>query len=272
MEACRTPDNLTLPAWLAPVIVDDLVWYGGDCHDGRYAIPQSLLDQTEHLVSLGLGYGWDFEVDLHARYPELAIDVYDPTVGEARFRRDYWTALASALCFQSNWYQVKAGRVRLQSYRRLFSSPHVRHHQQWIVPTVLIGPAPSPVVTLFGIFQRPTQRTFLKMDIDGGARTGDEWLVLEDALAFQERIVGVAIEVHNLDTQWGDFERTMHKLLEHYTVVHVHANNEASDLKVLELTLGRKGLIHGTERRKVLPLAWDKPNNPTKPDLSLVFA
>ncbi len=116
-------------------------------------------------------------------------------------------------------------------------------------------------------------RVFVKMDIEG-----TEYRVLEDVVAYTDRILGMAIEFHDTGPLRPVFERTMEVVRRRFEIVHVHANNfmplyRDGFPEALEITVARKDLGAGTRRRTGLPLPQlDRPNDPSRPDYRLTFA
>jgi hypothetical protein len=264
-----------LPSWLAPVIVDDLIRLGGPA-DGGYIVPGSIIAASDCLISLGLGFNWQFEIDFHALHPNAPIYVYDHSRSEAEFQREYREHLASAALGQTPWSAVQRCRQRLESYRALFGQAHVTHVPERVQkrPWMHIheaeegSPRTRPDDACIDlIFCRATDHTFLSMDIEG-----EEWNVFEDVLIHSKRPIGMVVEFHEVEAHWPQFEALMQKALEHYAIVHVHGNNFQPALDTLEVTFGRKDYVSGSEKRTAVPIALDKPNDPNRSEIALVFA
>jgi hypothetical protein len=263
-----------LPSWLAPVAVEDLIRLGGPA-DGGYVVPGSIVAGADCLISLGLGFNWQFELDFHALHPTAPIYVYDHERSEAEFQREYREHLASAALLQTPWSAVKRCRERLLSYRELFKQPHVRHYRErvqkrpWMHDIQAPGtPRTRPDDNCIDlIFCRATPHTFLSIDIEG-----EEWNVFEDVLVHSKRPIGMVVEFHEVDAHWPQFEALMTQALEHYAIVHVHGNNFMPPGHTLEVTFGRKDWVSGSEKRAAVPIALDKPNDPNRPEIVLQFA
>jgi hypothetical protein len=251
----------SLLSWLAPVDVPDLIRVGGQA-DGGYVLPACLLTEADSLVSMGLGYSWDFEREAIALNPSLRLrtHVYDHTVGAREYRRDFWTELASFLCLQSPWSLVKRRYGRMTAYRQFFRHEAI-HFRECITPDNVVN-----------VLHRAGQgRLFVKVDIEG-----TEYDVLAAVLR-NPRVIGLAIEFHDTATRRGDLVRLMTAALKNYAIVHLHGNNfcpVADDglPEALEITLARRDYVHGVTRRTVLPGVLDRPNNPAAPDYQLRFA
>lgn len=255
--------TITLPSWLAPETVANLVRVGGN-HDGGYVVPAGLLD-AEALVSMGLATNWNFEIEAHAHAPGLQIHAYDHTVSLKTLQREYYSFLASALCGQSRWSDVAKRRRLIQTYRSFFGQ-HATHFQQRIYSHDEPGSA-----SIATVMQRVTKaRVFVKMDIEGA-----EYRVLDALLAHADRLTGLAIEFHDTGPLWSSFEQIVQRWLPRFAIVHLHVNNFLPPYDgrpdVLELTLARRDLVQTSAPRASLPIALDRPNDPSQPDYAVTF-
>ena len=242
--------------------MEDLVRVGGSS-DGGYVLPEALLRDADVLISMGLGHNWQFEKDARALNPAIRIHVYDHTVSEKFFTREYIAEVAALLTGKVRYANVQRRRRRLRDYRTFFSTEatHFRdriHDRQ-----------DSESVDIPTVFARAGEgRVFVKMDIEGA-----EYRVLEDVVSHADRILGMAIEFHDTGPLRPVFERAMEVVRRHFEIVHVHANNFTPLYRdgfpeALEITVARQDLVRGTRRRKELPLPeLDRPNDPHDPTI-----
>jgi hypothetical protein len=247
--------------------VEGLIRVGGDS-DGGYVLPEALLCNADVLISMGLGHNWQFEKDARALNPAIRVQVYDHTVSEKVFTRQYIAEVAARLTGRVGRASVQRRRERLRDYR-VFFGQEATHFQERIhdrqdelsvdIPTVFARAGPG--------------RVFVKMDIEG-----TEYRVLDDVVSYADQILGLAIEFHDTGPLRLVFERTMEVLRRRFEIVHVHANNFIPPYRdgfpeALEITLARRDLVRGTRRRKELPLPeLDRPNDPGRPDYRLAFS
>jgi hypothetical protein len=103
--------------WLAPIAVEGLVRVGGPS-DGGYVIPETLLREADVLISMGLGHNWQFEKDARVLNPAMRVHVYDHTVSEKLFNREYLAEVAALLTGRVGRANVERRRVR--DYRAWF--------------------------------------------------------------------------------------------------------------------------------------------------------
>lgn len=251
--------------WLAPVAVDDLIRIGGD-HDGGYVIPSALLSNADVLISMGLGYSWRFEQEARALNPRLRVQVYDHTVSERLYARQFAADVVGVFVGQGVQGMVRRYR-RLRDYRRFFGSEATHYRER-------INDRRDKVsVDIATVFERAgSGSAFVKMDIEGS-----EYRVLEDVLAYADRILGLAVEFHDVGPLRPVFERIMSAVQKRFEIVHLHANNFVPLYRdgfpdALEITFGRKDLCQPGERRRALPLpGLDQPNDPNAPEFNLIF-
>ena len=254
-------------SWLAPIEVDGLIRVGGPS-DGGYVIPEPLLRGADVLISMGLGHNWQFEKDAHALNPAMRVHVYDHTVSEKLFNREYVAEVAALLTGKVDRAHVQRRRRRLRDYRAWFGKEATHFRER-------IHDRPdSQSVDIATVFARAGEgRVFVKMDIEG-----TEYRVLEDVVSYADRILAMAIEFHDTGPLRPVFERTMDVVRQRFEIVHVHANNFIPPYRdgvpeALEITVARKDLVPGAQRRKRLPLPQlDRPNDPGRPDYRLTFA
>lgn len=249
--------TISLPSWLEPIDVEGYVRLGSD-HDGGYVLPLRLVRDADALLSMGVGWNWRFERDVHARKP-MMIQAYDHTVSERQFRRAWGANLVMCGMGKARWGQVRRSWARWRDYRAFFGGP-ATHFRQEVTPSLVstmferIGPG----------------KLLVKIDIDGA-----EYDVLADVLGYADRILGIVLEVHDLTNREQHFESLMQTILQRYAVVHVHVNNfdqpKNGRVDTLELTLMRQDLVPRQAGRLSLPHPLDQPNDPSRPDIRVKF-
>ena len=264
MTDVQVPASLS---WLAPIEVENLIRVGA-ANDGGYVIPEPLLREADVLISMGLGYSWQFEKDVRVLNPGIRIHVYDHTVSEKLFNKEYIAELAALLTGKVGRANVQRRRSRVRDYRAWFMK-EATHFKERIHDR-----QDSQSVDIATVFARAGEgRVFVKMDIEG-----TEYRVLEDVVSYADRILGLAIEFHDIGPLRPVFERTMEVVRERFEIVHVHANNFVPLYRdgfpeALEITVARKDLVPGTKKREDLPLPrLDRPNDPRRPDYRLTFS
>jgi hypothetical protein len=265
VDARHVPVPASL-AWLAPLIVDGLARVGGT-NDGGYVIPVDLLKQADVLITMGLGPNWQFEKDARALNSRLRIDVYDHTVSDKLFARQWLAGVAALVVGKTGFEIVRRRRRRLQDYRAFFGREATHFRKR------IHDHSDSQSVDIPTVFERAGMgKVFVKMDIEGA-----EYRVLEDVMSFADRILCLAVEFHDTGPLRPVFERAVAATRQRFEIVHVHANNFSPLYRdgvpeALEITFARRDLVVGTRRRTVLPLPdLDQPNDPQHRDYRLTF-
>ena len=262
--------QITVPpslSWLAPVEVENLIRVGGES-DGGYVVPRELICDADALISMGLGPNWEFEKVVRVLNPTIRVQVYDHTVSEKVFARQYILGIAAFLTGKLSGEKLQSRRRRLRDYRTFFGREATHFRER------IHDRRDSESVDITTVFARAGEGpVFVKMDIEGA-----EYRVLEDVVSHADQILGMAIEFHDIGPLRLVFERVMEIVRDRFEIVHVHANNFTPTYRdgfpeAIEITVMRKDLVRGTQRRKELPLPeLDRPNDPGSPDYHLTFA
>lgn len=261
-----------LPArlsFLDPVVVDDLHRYG-NTGDGGYVLPASGVARCDAVISFGLSDNWTLEEELLRFRPKIVIHAYDHTVGKRFFRRRVVRELERLLQLKSTVAKLNDRISAYRSYNAVFSG-NSRHFEQQVYNRI---DAPHDV-TIDQVFTRLAGKThiFLKMDIEGG-----EYQVIPQILEYANRIDLMTIEFHDTDPLRDIFVKQVKAILGPFEIVHIHANNAGGGggdglPEILEITFLNRKSVTGRRRRGRLPLAGlDFPNDPTKPELQLIFS
>ncbi len=202
--------------WLCPVDGIKLTRLG-NIMDGGYVLPLEVIDQSEALLSLGLGDNWTFDQDWHALKPNDAIHMYDGTVSRDKIRVEYNRS-------------VRAHLDLVSMYDEFWQEP-CRHWQENVGP----GPGQTSLTTCLARLR--SQKIFVKMDIEGG-----EYLLIPDLINYRDHVTGMVMEFHFCNGNRAQFETAVRALQPYYCIAHVHANNHVGTgpeglTDCLELTL-----------------------------------
>lgn len=240
----------------------------GAPHDGGYVLPAEAVDQAAGLLGLGLGLEWSFEAAFRAR-SSAPIVVCDHTIN-----RRFWIEQA--------WAQARLGRTdiwrRRRDYRRFFGADPATTHLAVRAGDGIRRPPEEWDRSLAELLAMTQGPQLLRIDIEG-----DEYRVLEDLVAHEDRLVAVVIEWHDLDLH-RDRVTDLLGRLRRLTPCWVHGNNyggldAGGDPLVLEMTLapaemllpaGADATAEAEARRRVADLTH--PNRPDLPDVALRYA
>lgn len=259
-----------LPASWKPVPVEDLVRVG-PAADGGYVVSRRVLESTDLLVGLGLFDDWRFEAAFKAA---AGCDVvcYDHTVDTAFWAKRF---LFDAAAILRGRFERLEGALRFRDYGRFFDGRTARHVRRKVGYD-----GPSSVSLRSILADAAAVRIFLKIDIEGS-----EYRILEQILPQADRIVGIAVEFHDVDLHRDRITNFIAAAAGRYQLVHVHANNfggvdPAGDPLVLEMTwirrdlagpLGAAGATGAAGAAGGAAILLDFPNNPDAADIPLTY-
>jgi hypothetical protein len=185
--------------WLCPVTVPMLTRLG-DLMDGGYVVPMSIVEQSSALLSLGLGDNWSFDAAWHQLKPKDTIHMYDGTVSRDNLEITINRPVR-------NHIDIKG------SYDEFFQGP-IKHWQE------NVGPGAGQISLSTCLTRLGSQKIFIKMDIEGG-----EYALISDLINYRDHITGMVMEFHFCNSHRQHFETAVQLLQEHYSIVHLHANN-----------------------------------------------
>jgi hypothetical protein len=250
----------------------------GSAGDGGYVIPAAVLDHTDCLLSFGLGMNCDFERDFQARAPRLAaLDCYDHTVSRGDFYRMGWDATLRLARGSRLAKRLPAIRHAL-GYARLFDMSAVTgraRHVRLAIGAEDDAGTRSMTTALAEVTRGEKRHVFLKCDIEGA-----EYAIVGQIAAAASRLVGCAIEFHDIVADPARFFAALDRLGEAFTIVHVHPNNYGAVSydgvpDVLEVSLVNTGM------REVLRTApphdgtaeggLDMPNGADVSDIAIAY-
>jgi hypothetical protein len=185
--------------WLCPVKVSDLTRLG-DLMDGGYVAPLSVIQQSQALLSLGLGDNWSFDTAWHQLKPTDAIHMYDGTVNRDNLAITINRGVRSHIDIKTAYDEFFQGST-----------------QHW---TENVGPGTGQTNLATCITRLSRKNIFIKMDIEGG-----EYALISDLINYRDHITGMVMEFHFCNGSREYFESAVRTLQQHYTIVHLHGNN-----------------------------------------------
>ena len=239
----------------------------GNKHDGGYVVSRSVLNQTEELVSYGLGHDISFENEFNTqcRNP-IKISVYDHTV-----RKPNWFVLFTLRIYKlarpkttRSFYYKKW----LKDYKTFFkTNQHIRKK------VISKGNNNGEISAIETIPTNSLNKIFLKIDIEG-----DEYDVLDSLNMEIAEFTGLAIEFHCVSLNFSKFKDLIIKLRKSHNLVYVHANNfsNISELGIpeaLEISFVRKDLDSDfVDLDKINTNDFDFANSVRRPPYILLFS
>ena len=251
--------------FIQPVIIDDLVRIG-DIADGGYAINLSSINQTQALISLGLGENWSFESAFSEINPDASIDIYDDTVSLSFFAVKAFKGLVKLILFKDSTANFLARLRRLKSYYLFWMKKSENQHHNLRISKESFEEI---------LHSYPKDKTLgLKVDIEGS-----EWEILNLISENFARIEFLLIEIHDFDKHQDKLKKFLSETTDELVLCHLHANNFESlgtngFPKVFEITLIRaKNVVTSGAFRAELPIVGlDVPNAKNLPDFRITFS
>ena len=222
-------------SYLQPWELSDLKRYGTE-GDGGYVIPESICRNISTIISMGVSNDWSFEEAIKLQHPNINIFCYDHTVSATNFRISKYIELIKILIGMGTLKEFRRRSNILKSYNYFFSKI-AKHNKN----RVFNKNDTNFDITLNQIIQKEKlEKILLKVDIEGG-----EYRIIDEIIINSHLIEGIAIEFHDTQPFRPVFENSIKKLLDHFFVAHIHANNCISPAEdglpeVLEITLIHK--------------------------------
>jgi len=252
-----------LPAELAPIGGVEVIRVGPPA-DGGYVLTPSVIPAADHLICLGLSDDWRFEADFLELH-DVPLTAYDHTVNRTFWlKRRLARLLAGSLPGRS--LPETRSRATASTYRHFFDSGRRTH-----VP-MMVGYDGTGSASLATILESvpSDRRVFLKCDIEGW-----EWRITSDLVALSSRLVGLAIEFHDVDLHL-DRLLTLVRDLSDFEIIHTQANNFAGVSPsgvpmVIEMTFIHRKLLPNEGRTTNGSAVTCYPNDPTRPPVSINF-
>jgi hypothetical protein len=256
-------------SFIKPLFLKDLVRVG-NANDGGYVINKRCIDQTKHLVGLGVNTDWSFEEDFYKRKKDIDVACFDFSVSAGKFLKN---AVRSFYKPTESWFWLSTMfkfRKFFKGNRKFYKKGITDYSNEWFIQF-------NEVFKTAGITQAPENSVFLKIDIEQA-----EYRIMNQVLTYASQINGMVIEFHDIDLLWNKFEAIMSALSQDFVVTHVHGNNagepfpDADIPRSLEITIVKRDLISDSERAVNGKIQYpirglDAPNLPARPDFILNF-
>ncbi len=257
--------------FLRPIKNENLIRLGRKA-DGGYVVDKNVVQNTDYLVTFGLGPDWTFELDYIKINQNLNISMYDYTVSAYPYLREIFKYLRRLITFRSKLSDVK-DRVRyLKDYLDFFKLKNVNFYAERIT-----FPTRDKIDTdMDKVFSRIPDKAkiVLKSDIEGS-----EFKIIDEILKYKSRIEMLIFEFHWLNINENRFIESVEKIKENFNVIHIHGNNHCEKLPsglpiALEMTFINKEIQkdEGEYVNNFPNKNLDFPNNPYKEDLSFTFS
>lgn len=256
--------------FLKPIKNENLIRLGREA-DGGYVVDKKIVQNTDCLITFGLGPDWSFELDYIKLNTEVKIFMYDYTVSSRPYLKEIWKYLRRFLTFRSKRRDVQDRIKYYLNYLNFFKLKNVN-----FFPERITFPIQDKIdADIDKVFSRISneKKVVLKSDIEGS-----EFKIIDEILKYNSKINMLIFEFHWLNINEDKFINSINKIKEKFNIIHIHGNNHCEKLPnglpiVLEMTFVNKEIQKDKgEYIKNFPLKnLDFPNNPYKEDLFFSF-
>lgn len=257
-----------LPNELKPKYKYNLIRIGGD-YDGGYVVEKKSINNSQSLLTLGLGYEWRFEKEYYS-LNNNPVTCFDHSVNYSSVKKLSRKYLGSYLfrIFKPKYFLKKNFFNNLKKNIFLFRDYKNFFRLNVIHEKTKVGSCKNEV-DLKEILKHKNLKfpCFIKIDIEGS-----EYRILDQIIEFQSFFTGLAIEFHDVDLNLNKILNFIKKL--NLDLVHIHGQNPAPVTldnipTQLEISFAKNPEIIGQSPK--FPHELDMPSNPNFNEIKLEF-
>jgi len=238
--------------------------------DGGYVVDSKLFNESECLLSFGLGNDWSFELEYLKRNNCAKIHMYDHTINYLIFLKPLLKYFKRFILFRIKFSDLYSRISKFVSYFSFVGNRRVKFFKKKISKENKTN-ATSATNALNKLTN--FKKILLKVDIEGS-----EYEIIDEILENHKKIKMILIEFHQIDLKEEIFIDCIKNLLNKFYIVHLHGNNHCSKSETgipiaLEITLINKEYYPQqiSYERNFPRDNLDFPNNPHKEDISFSF-
>tara|TARA_B100000927_G_C16407959_1_gene446126 strand:+ start:107 stop:856 length:750 start_codon:yes stop_codon:yes gene_type:complete len=248
---------MKLPNIFKPKFNYDLIRIGSK-HDGGYLIEKSSMQKAQFLFSFGVSTNWEFEKEF-INETNINFVAFDGSVDKQFWENEKKLAIIKLkkLSFSKflRYFFIKRSFYKFFRNRKLISKFIGNNSGNYITFNEALS------------FSKVNNDLFFKIDIEGS-----EYDILEDILANQKKLIGLAIEFH----QCNKYINVIKSFVSRFKLelVHIHANNyddltSFSIPESIEITFAKNPKKIGDFKK--LPHHLDRPNRSKNKEIELNF-
>ena len=254
--------EIKLPDYLFPYEAESLVRVGNTL-DGSYLIDKDSVLNSKLLISIGVGWSFDFEKNF-LKINNVPLIAFDGAAGivstlkKIKFRikqiikkkeRKYFldSLYFFTYIFRFYFFFKNFRNSRLKKNYRKFVKKFVGSREFELSISQILKKFDS---------DNKFNKIFFQIDIEGG-----EYGILEELINHQDLITGLVIEFHEIDEHLNEIKEFINLL--NLNLIHTHINNVGGITsegypKVIELTFSNCKVNKKVDK---LPHYLDKPNS-----------
>ena len=254
-----------LPIFLRPKKNYELIRLGNK-YDGGYLVDSKSIKESEFLLSGGIFYDFQFEIDF-INFTKKKVYCFDHTIKPFKFTLHWFLILFKRIFFFEGYLRIKKAFKTFLKPMKFFN---FIIKKEVIYEKKGIGVDSKDIRSLETILKKISlkKKYFLKIDIEG-----DEYKILDQIIKNSEYLTGLVIEFHNVSINIEKIVSFIKRLpLE---LIYIRPNNAGTltndnDPEIIELTFSKYALpLNNNEFKKH---RLDFPNNPYKNDIVLKFS
>ena len=248
---------MILPKIFKPKFNYDLIRIGSK-HDGGYLIEKSSMQKSQFLFSFGVSTNWEFEKEFINK-TNINFVAFDGSMNKKFWENEKKLAI------------IKLKKLSFSKFLRYFfikRNFYKFFHNKKLI-SKFIGNNSGKFITFNEAlsFSKVNNDLFFKIDIEGS-----EYDILEDILANQKKLVGLAIEFHQCNKYLNVIKSFVSRFK--LELVHIHANNyddltSFSIPESIEITFAKNPKKIGDFKK--LPHYLDRPNRSKNKEIELDF-
>ena len=248
---------MILPKIFKPKFNYDLIRIGSK-HDGGYLIEKSSMQKSQFLFSFGVSTNWEFEKEFINK-TNINFVAFDGSMNKKFWENEKKLAIIKLkkLSFSKflRYFFIKRNFYKFFHNRKLISKFIGNNSGKFITFNEALS------------FSKVNNDLFFKIDIEGS-----EYDILEDILANQKKLVGLAIEFHQCNKYLNVIKSFVSRFK--LELVHIHANNyddltSFSIPESIEITFAKNPKKIGDFKK--LPHYLDRPNRSKNKEIELDF-
>ncbi len=258
----KPPEEIKLPDFLFPYKTESLVRVGNNL-DGSYLIDKESVLNSKLLISIGVGWSFDFEKNF-LRINNIPLIAFDGSAGiistlkKIKFRIKQIVIKKEKKYFIDSLYFFTYLFKFYLFFKNFRNTRIKRNYRKFVKKFIGSKETELSISEIIKKFDPNNKfdKIFFQIDIEGG-----EYAILKDLIYHQDLISGLVIEFHDTNKHLNEIKEFIDLL--NLNLIHTHINNVGGITsegypKVIELTFSNCNVKTKVNK---LPHNLDKPNS-----------
>ena len=243
--------KIFLPKALRPYYSNNLIRLGSK-YDGGYVVSNKNIHLSKFLISMGIDYNFDFELDFF-KYTQKSVIMFDFTSTKISLLK----SLIKDLIFL-RFQELKNHFIGLIHHFFFLSKRDVELINKFVGYDIDNQISFKSVVSKFLRNKKKNHKGILKIDIEGS-----EYRILSDILSYQHLFLDIVIEFHDVDINLQKIIYFSSKLKKN--IININVNNYGFILpnglpKTIEITFSNDHI--NSQYKKYFSNILNAPCNP----------